>query len=202
MAILLSELLSRISPETEALVEQTRRRFNLAVRQTLRAETGLRLSNFVTGEKGEERETTAIRVFNSPGMPEELKDLEFSDDLWLAIELAPLKGLLETSNKSMVELSKPIERLSKRLEFENKFPEAVSAIVRVRDLTKVLLTEAAKFNLLEKIFAVNKDIMGLYSYRLPSDPSLFSDDLPPRVCIRLPEYFPCAKFFAASAWLR
>lgn len=178
MAILFTEMLKRVAPETEAIVEKTRERFNQAVRQILRAETRLQLSNVVAGENGEERETRTVRVSVTAGMPEELKLTAFDDGLWLAIELAPLKGLLETAHRTMLELSGPIERLSKRQEFLERFPGADSAVWGMRDLAAALLAEAAKFDLLRQIFAINEDVLGLYSYHLPADYSLFDEDRP------------------------
>lgn len=185
MAIALTKLLSRIAPETETVVEKTRQRFNQSVRQVLRAETRLQLSNVVTGADGEERETRSVRVFVMPGMPEELESLLFDDDLRLAIELAPLRSILETAHASMLELLPPITRLSKQEDFDSRFPEAVGTVLATRDLTAGLLAEASKFDLLEKIFAINEDVLGLYSYRLPASRSMFDDDAPPNVRVDL-----------------
>ncbi len=164
MAIWLTELIDRVVPGMEDIVNRARQRFNQNVRQILRDETRLRLSTLVSDKDGEERETRAVRVFVTAGMPVELESMTFQDDLWLAIEIAPLKGLLETTHQTMSELNKPIERLSEYPEFQERFPGVEDAVLGMRDLAAGLLAEAAKFDLLGKIFAIDEDVLGLYSF--------------------------------------
>ena len=181
MAIALTVLIDRVAPETESAVEQTRNRFNQAVRQILRAETRLNLSSVVAGDNGEEREIRNVRVFVSPGMPKELQPLEFDENFWLAIELAPLRGLLTTTQHAMAELSDPIHRLMSREEFHARFSEADHAVWEMQSLTSQLLAEAAKFDLLKKVFAIDEDVLGLYSYRLSTQEGLFDSEPSPNV---------------------
>lgn len=108
MAILLADLLKKVPPETEATVEKTRQRFNQTIRQILRAETRLHLNSITTGDNGEERDVRVVRVFVKPGMPEQLKAIQFEESLWIAIELAPLRGPLEMAQRAMRDLDKPI----------------------------------------------------------------------------------------------
>lgn len=180
MAIRFTDVLKRISPGTEKVVEHSRRRFNQSIRMILRDESRLHLTKMAIGNEGEERESRAVRVFVTPGMPDELEGMEFEDSLWLAIELAPLKGLLEAAQQTMIELSDPIERLAKTPEFEKLFPESDYAVWGMRDLTTDLLAEAAKFDLLQKIFAIKGDVLGLYSYRVPIQSGAVSADDSPK----------------------
>lgn len=185
MAIPLTDLLNRVSPETESIVEKTRLRFNQAIRQVLRAETRLQLNSVSTGDNGEERETRAVRVFVTPGMPEQLQAIKFDESLWIAIELAPLRGALDTAQRAMRELCAPISQLMKNSEFAERFPASDYALWGMEDLIAELLQEAKKFDFLKQVFGVNEDILGLYSFRRPIVASLFDDEPPPNVRVDL-----------------
>lgn len=180
MAIRLTDLLERIPPETEKVVEQTRQRFNQSVRMILRDETRLHLSKMATGHDGEERESRAVRVFVNPGIPAELEEMSFDENHWLAIELAPLKGLLEFAYETMIELSEPIARLETNPEFEKSFPEAHNTVCSMRDLATDLLSKVGTFDILKKIFAIHEDVLGLYSYRVFSENGTVANDQNPQ----------------------
>jgi molybdopterin-biosynthesis enzyme MoeA-like protein len=185
MTIPLSALLKRVAPETELIVEKTRHRFNQAVRQVLRAETRLQLNNLSSGDNGEEREVRAVRVFVTPGMPEELKPMQFEDSLWIAIELAPLRGALEMAQCAMNELSNPISQLMNNKEFAERYPESDYAIWSMHDLAAKLLEEAEKFDFLKRVFGVNEDVLGRYSFRRSQISSFAEDEPLPNVRVDL-----------------
>lgn len=178
MPIPLTALFDRIAPETQSIVDQTRQRFSQAIRSLLRAETRLQMGHVVTTAIGNEQETRSVRIFVTPGMPMALLSMSFDENLWLAIELAPLAGLLETTQRSMGALHDPIESLANREEFRAQFPQAPDTIQRMRDLATALLHEAGKFDLLRRIFAINEDVLGLYSYRSSPDRPVFDEEDP------------------------
>jgi hypothetical protein len=176
MTILLTTLLAQVSRETKSIVDQTRQRFNQAVRQALRAETRLQLSNLAVAHNSDEHETRTVRVLVTPGMPQELEPMCFDDTLWLAIELAPLVGVLESAQRTMKELHDPIMRLSGHESFQQRFSGAIETVSGMGDLAAALLDEAAKFDLLQRLFAINEDVLGLYSYHLPPRDPLFDEE--------------------------
>ena len=147
MPIPLSELLNRVPPETRSVVDKTRQRYSRVIRRVLRDETRLQLTRTNVEGVHEENEVGTVVIFVIPGIPLKLQTIEFDDSAWLAIELAPLIGLLETARKASDELSPSIEQLVAREAFQSTFPDADLAVNRMRDLAAALLREAAKFDI-------------------------------------------------------
>lgn len=185
MAIPLADLLKKVPPETETIVEKTRQRFNQTIRQILRAETRLHLNSITTGDSGEERDVRAVRVSVKPGMPEQLKTIQFEESLWIAIELAPLRGPLEMARRAMLDLDKPISQLMMNAEFAERFPGSDYAIWGLQELIDGLLEEAKKFEFLTQVFGVNEDVLGLYSFQRSQNGLLFGDEPPPNARVDL-----------------
>jgi hypothetical protein len=169
MPIRITELLRQVGPETERVVSETRQRFNQAVRRHLRDETRLHLT--ASGERGDERDVRAVRVSVTTGMPEELEDQQFDDGLALALALAPLTRVLEESHLSLSSLIPSVARLYDRDDFGADFADAGPALEEARETIAELLKEASRANVLGQIFAIRSDVMGVYRFDPPAQPS-------------------------------
>lgn len=169
MPIRITELLRRVEPETERVVAETRQRFNQVVRRHLRDETRLHLT--AGGEHGDERDVRVVRVFVTTGIPADLEDHQIDDGLALALALAPLTRALEESHASLSSLMSSVDRLCDRADFVAEFADAGAVLERARQTVAQMLKEASRANLLEQIFAIRNDVMGVYRFDPPAQRS-------------------------------
>ena len=154
----------RFRSDTEKVVAQTRTRFNSAVRQMLRQETGLRLARSKDSED-EDKETHAIRVFVEPGVPVELQNLLLDDDKWLAILIAPWRSQLERLQGSSIDVrTNLIGSLPQDLVCEGQFAGIGLKLNDVASFAEHLLKIAAQFDLVKELHAVDDDILGQYRW--------------------------------------
>lgn len=164
MPIRIKDLLAQIPHDTEKVVAQTRTRFNSAVRQMLRQETGLRLARSKDSED-EDKETHAIRVFVEPGVPVELQNLLLDDDKWLAILIAPWRSQLERLQGSSIDVrTNLIGSLPQYLVCEGQFAGIGLKLNDVASFAEHLLKIAAQFDLVKELHAVDDDILGQYRW--------------------------------------
>jgi hypothetical protein len=169
MPIRITELLRQVEPETERVVAETRQRFNQAVRRHLRDGTRLHLT--AGGDRGDEKDVRAVRVAVTPGVPAELEDQQFDDGLALALALAPLTRVLEESHFSLSSLIPSVARLYDRDDFVADHADAGPALEEARETIAALLKEASRANVLGQIFAIRSDVMGVYRFDPPAQPS-------------------------------
>lgn len=169
MPIRLTELIERVDPHTEKVVADTRQRFNQAVRGHLRDETRLTLSTAADGE--EQREVRSVRVSVTAGYPEELEGQVFDDELALSLAIAPLTSALEDAHQSLAGLRPAIGRLDARADFTTRFPGATETLDEAQRLLAALIAEASRAKALDKIFAIRDDVLGVYRYTPPAQPS-------------------------------
>ena len=169
MPIRITDLLRKVEPETERVVMETRQRFNQAVRRHLRDETRLHLTS--GGERGDEKDVRAVRVAVTAGIPEELEAQEFDDGLALALALAPLTRLLEEAHLSLSGLIPSVARLYDREDFGDEYADAGPALEEARESIAELLKEASRANVLGQIFAIRDDVLGVYRFDPPPQPS-------------------------------
>ncbi len=168
MPIHIKDLLAQIPSDTKKVVEQTRTRFNVAVRQMLRQETGLRLARGRAAED-DSQETHAIRVFVEPGVPAELMDVQFDDDKWLAILIAPWRLELELLRRVSTDMhSNLIGSLPQELVRGGPFAGIGPKLTDVAGFANHLLKIAAEFDLVKELHAVDEDILGQYRWVLKS----------------------------------
>jgi len=164
MPIRIKDLLAQIPSDTEKVVAQTRTRFNNAVRQMLRQETGLRLTGSKDTEENE-KETHAIRVFVEPGVPAELQNLQLDDDKWLAILIAPWRAQLERLKESSIDVrSNLLGSLPKELVCEGQFAGIGLKLNDAACFADHLLKIAAQFDLVKELHAIDDDILGQYRW--------------------------------------
>lgn len=138
-------------------VDRTFRQWNLAVREQLRAETGLRLS------AGDDIRSVPVRI--SDGLPVPLATVvsEFSASDWEFLLNRPLldelrSGLtfLEREYDRACDWLRPPEREVSREE-----------IVRVEHLVRRIVGRLEEYQLEEKMRGINQDFLGAYFYGIP-----------------------------------
>ncbi|MCA9229716.1 MAG: hypothetical protein KIS63_00290 [Caldilineales bacterium] len=177
MPIRIKDLLEQISSDTEKVVAQTRSRFNNAVRQMLRQETGLRLARSKDTED-DEKETHAIRVFVEAGVPVELQNLQLEDDKWLAILIAPWRTQLEKLQASSLDVrSNLLGSLPKELVCEGQFAGIGLKLNDAASFADHLLKIAAQFDLVKELHAIDDDILGQYRWSHKNDQTSASTHL-------------------------
>jgi hypothetical protein len=134
-------------------VEKSVKEANTQLREALRSETGLKLSNEKT------RQNVPVRV--AEGIPECLMDvLKVDDDLLdLYLDLAIFKSA-----------AKGIELFLPKYEYLEKWEPLATGIARKdefdnsRESLEKLITELEKLNPLEKIWEINQDVLGTYFF--------------------------------------
>lgn len=164
MPISIQDLLNQIPSDTEQVVSRTRTRFNAAVRQMLRQETGLRLSSG-RGAEDENHDNQAIRVHIEAGVPAEMERMTFDDEKALAILLLPWRTVLQLHQSSTLNITDGLIRLlPKELSSEGRFSGIEEKLKSTCDFTKTLLGISLTFDLLEELHAIDDDILGQYRW--------------------------------------
>jgi len=164
MPIHIKDLLKQIPSETEQVVARTKTRFNNAVRQMLRQETGLRL---VTGRGSEDesQESHAIRIFIEAGVPAEMEYLEFDDDKWLAILLAPWRAELHVLQDSAGAIGVGlIEQLPAEIVGDGPHAGIGLKLNDVAGFAEHLLQISTSIDLVKELHAIDDDILGQYRF--------------------------------------
>lgn len=161
----LHDLIEKLPKDTEEQVEKARKRFNPAVREMLRQETGLRLNR-----PGRERpeavteEIIAVPITVVPGLPQPLKDLEFSPE---EAELL----LLGQHRTELLEIREGLPGVHALILEMMAHNHALVADGRHRlsaeallELTEHLLRRLEDANPARRLLAVNEDVLGAYWY--------------------------------------
>jgi hypothetical protein len=164
MPIRIKDLLKQIPSETGQVVDRTRTRFNTAIRQMLRQETGLRLITG-RGSEDEKQETHAIRILIEAGVPAEMEYMEFSDDKWLAILLAPWRTDLQSLQRSAHSTKTGlIERLPAEIVCEGPYAGIATKLKDVASFAEHLLQISTSIDLVKELHAIDNDILGQYRF--------------------------------------
>ena len=102
-----------------------------------------------------------------PGVPVELEKVEFADEKWLAILLAPWRSTLTTLRAGSNEIGgKLLPELFAQENQSERFPEIDRDLRAVEDFAESLLRDAAAFDLVTEIHAIDEDILGRYSFKI------------------------------------
>ena len=161
----LYELIERLPKDTEERVEKARKRFNVAVREILRQETGLRLNR-----PGRERaetiteEIVIVPIAVVPGMPQPLKDMEFSpEDAALLLLGQHRTELLKLREGLPGVYSLVLEMMAAKNALVADGPYLTSAETLL-EWTGRLLKRLDEANPVKKVLAVDEDVLGAYWY--------------------------------------
>lgn len=169
MPILVRDLVAQIPRDTEKAVSNARTRFNNAVRQMLRQETGLRLAKGRDNDD-DDTETHAVRVLIKPGVPAELERLEFGDDKRLAILIAPWRAELERLRQSASRINRELViSLPRDIVGTGRFAGVDKELGNAADFAEHLLKFSDAFDLVKEVHAVEDDILGQYRWSVKED---------------------------------
>ena len=162
MTITIRQLLHQVPIETEDIVNRTRIRFNSTIRQMLRQETGLRLS--VTKNRDDEvQDGHYVRVFVEPGVPQDLMQIEFDEDEWLAFLLMPWNSELTALKISASNiLGGLVDKLPESITKHGNFAGISGDLMIVKDFSDHLLKIAKSVDSVKKLHDINEDILGRY----------------------------------------
>jgi hypothetical protein len=179
MAITLTELLERVSPEVEKRVKDTRERTQSVLRDALRSECRL---VFKTQEDTDENRIGAtVPVEVAPGHPEVLQGFEYPEDYRIALTLARYRNDLEAANAGVPQLLMLHADLLKIGAHQFIRPDTQEAVKHVSDWVRSLLEILENKDPLKRILAFNEDILGVYAYSTRS----YDDSQPNKATIRL-----------------
>ena len=154
----LRRLLEKFHPELERKVERVCKKWNNIVRESIRAETGLRLSI------GDERASVPIKVVS--GIPNPLLDALSGIKDNLIWELLLRKSDLDKTNRGLAFLASRGEAVERLLN-EWKIEVQTRELKRVAQMVTEILKELDRIELLKKIAAINSDVLGAYFFRVP-----------------------------------
>lgn len=160
MTITLSELLRSVDPKTRERVDGARRRANTPIRNILRDRTRL---SFSFDEDGN-RQVRQVPVKIEPGKPRDLEEITFDDDAQVLLKLARIRRLLEAGASSWSEYEQinGMLRSSSGLKLD---PLDDDIFDKHKDRFEALLQVLDTRDPLQKILHLDRDILGVYSYR-------------------------------------
>ena len=170
MAIQLEELLLEVPVEAKTLVDRTRKRVSSAVREAIRQETGLLLNRYNVDQPDRDNRVDAVSVPVSllPGMPVELEGTEFDDDFWLIEKLSRYRRTLE----SFWNVSLDMDRLFCEMVGDKRAEDVLQGRHRLlsplTEMTEEMLKRLDEVDPVKKVLAVDKDVLGVYQYDIPS----------------------------------
>lgn len=172
LTILLDELIKQLPPDTEARVEAAKNRLNASIRDGLRKETALRLNrqgrdseNIQSRRSPTEFINVPIRIL--PGKPEEFEDREMSEDEWLAFYLARWRAPLERLKNSSAQVQDLARFLHQQGGWDTILQGRDRNLLPVQQLAEDLLNKIRDVDPVKRILSVNRDILGIYRYKLP-----------------------------------
>jgi hypothetical protein len=171
MPIYLTELIDRLPSDTAERVKKAKDKHNTRVRNALRHETGLKLNRGESESADASRTSVPIKV--QAGLPVALERFTIPDEHRLAVLLSPWRDQLRQlrdSSKSILQDLLPTLSVHPR-SFE-LIKGRQTHLKPSSELADDLLKEGDKYDLAKEMLAVEKDILGLYTYRRPS---LFSE---------------------------
>jgi hypothetical protein len=167
MAILLRKLLEQLPPDTEERVRKAKDRWNTRIREALRRET--RLSLHRRDEYRDKDEIIAVPINLCPGLPEELRPLDdkIADEHELALLLAPYRQIITALANSTKSATDELLPALSRSKFASLLPRNIGHdISSVGQFAQFLLARLKSFDLTDFVLKVNKDILGVYRYKL------------------------------------
>lgn len=168
MPILLSELIKKIPADTEERVLRAKDRMNSTIRDAMRRETGLLLNRRDThDEKSKKSESISVPVRLLAGLPAALNHMSFDDDDWLAVTISPYRHDVKRSHMGLQGVGKLIELLIHDPRGIRFVGERKPSIGHTAGLIAELLAIVDGFDPVKQILAVNKDVLGVYRYKLP-----------------------------------
>jgi hypothetical protein len=171
MPIMLTDLIARVPAEVEDRVKRVRDQSRSVLQEALRSECRLVLR---TPEETEEnRRGAQVPVEVSPGHPDVLDDVVFSDDFERIMLLGRYRTFLEQASKGATGLLQLREELSRRPEPEHWVRATTEELQSTARWATWLLRLLDQHDPLKTVLAVRDDFLGVYEYGVGD---LFTDD--------------------------
>ncbi|MBI2924648.1 MAG: hypothetical protein HYY24_02965 [Verrucomicrobia bacterium] len=180
MPISLSQLLSQVSPQTEARVKKARDATRGLIQEILRSECRLQLRTEQSNRKGEPAVQVPVEVV--PGLPAVLENVTFPDNLALCLILSRYRVSLEQAEQGLAGLQGLIQELQRAPQWAGLVRSGEPAARETEQLVKSLLDLLNKEDPLKHLLGVEEDVLGAYIYQLHG---LFLDDHPNAARIEL-----------------
>jgi hypothetical protein len=166
MAIRLTDILRRVSPDVEARVRRVRDQARPVVQEALRAECRLVIR---TPEETEQNRGAQVPIEVAPGYPAVLKGVTFPDDFERNILISRYRRELEQVHGGISGLEELRERLLRLPDSDKWTSASLSELQSVSKWTAALLEDLKKNDPLQKVLEVEEDFLGVYQYELHGD---------------------------------
>ncbi len=164
----IDDLVKQLPPDNKQRVEEAKRRFNLMIREAIRAETRFSLAGATNGEPGSDREdagrqSVAVRI--EPGLPQAWEYLEIPAAHVLSARMWMIRGaLLRLRDSARVVAT----FLADHQELSALNPFVGGGICYSAGEADELIALMGDFSLPQFLLHVNEDVLGIYSSRLGS----------------------------------
>ena len=176
MAIAIEDLLNTVPADTEERVERTRDRIVHLVRESIRHETGLVLNRREGSEPRRKSDTVSVPITLAAGVPEVLRGLEFDDAYWLAVKVSPFRSHLIQARDGLAGMRQLVEALVSDERGRQLISGRDPYLPPTSELVAELLALIDRHDPVDRILAVNRDVLGCYVYTVHQQ-QLFDDDV-------------------------
>jgi hypothetical protein len=164
VAIKLTDLLKRVSPDVEVRVRRVRDQSRSVLQEALRTECRLVMR---TPDEAENRELGAqVPVEIAPGYPAVLDDVVFPDELERILLLARYRASLERTVSGVEGLLRLREELSRRPEPEKWVHVTGNELQAVAAWANSLRRLLDPHDPLKTVLAIREDFLGVYQYQV------------------------------------
>ncbi|MFO0905724.1 MAG: hypothetical protein U0939_22140 [Pirellulales bacterium] len=171
MTIRLTKLIALLPADTEQRVEKTRTRADHRIRDVLRRETGLQLNRDLK-QAASRTDPVSVPIDIKPGLPAELEDLEFDDEYWLSVTIAPYRRKLELAREGLTGSLELIPKLLASSDGKRLLAGRQQASSESIGLISELLAFVAARDPLTRILSINTDVLGCYRYSVAREQNL------------------------------
>jgi hypothetical protein len=167
VSILLRNLLCKIPEDTEKRVDNTYKRIYSEVREIIRSETGLLLNRqeFKKDPKNRKK-NISVPIKLLPGFPEDLQKKQFDQIDELVLLISPYRRKIEQIKDGLCSIKPLVSEL-----FNDGYGERLGIgqadkFTNVSEFIEKLLKIIDQKDPVKQILSVNRDILGIYSYRV------------------------------------
>ncbi len=168
------DLIQRIPSDTKDRVEEAKKRFNKAIRESIRSETRLGLQPIDEDKNINKSKRIGVPIKTDKiGYPEEIGYLDIPEEHKLSALLAPWQSVLEKLRDSSYQVDNFLNLSEDRYAVETRefvfdqipsLHKLSSSLSKSHELAELLLRVIKEFDLLKHILKVNEDILGAYFY--------------------------------------
>jgi hypothetical protein len=159
MSITLSELLKKMSPDTEERVDKTRQVYNPIIREALRKEMAFVLNRQAL-EGSTESVTVPIKL--TEGRPDNMEDMEFDEKEQLLWVLSGYQGSLESMRGSAEDIADLLSSLVDHRLGNTIVNGRDEHLPPVRTLLDDLLNFIKERDVLNRVLSLSTDVFGSY----------------------------------------